>query len=93
MKGARGMTTGVRWGCSRRAILRGGALAVLAFGVPARAGAQPKIDPKLVKYQVRPKADQECDRCLHFIAPDGCKMVAGKISPKGWCSLFAPKPR
>lgn len=87
------MTTGDGRGCSRRAILRGGALAVLAFGVPARAEAQPKIDPKLVKYQPKPKAGQECAHCLHFVAPDGCKMVAGKISPKGWCALFAPKPK
>jgi hypothetical protein len=87
------MMTEDGWGCSRRVILRRGALAVLAFGVPALAGAQPKIDPKLVKYQLKPKDGQECDHCLHFIAPDGCKMVAGKISPKGWCALFAPKPK
>lgn len=87
------MTIRDGWGYSRRAILRDGALAILALGVPAPAAAQPKIDPKLVKYQLKPKADQECDRCLHFIAPDGCKMVAGKISPKGWCALFAPKPK
>ena len=87
------MTIGDGWACSRRAILGGGALGVLALVAPAPVGAQPKIDPKLVKYQLTPKADQECDRCLHFIPPDGCKMVAGKISPKGWCALFAPKPK
>ena len=87
------MTIGEGWACSRRAVLRVGALSVLAFGGPAPAGAQPKIDPKLVQYQPKPKADQQCDRCLHFIAPDGCKVVAGKISPKGWCARFAPKPK
>ena len=29
---------------------------------------------------------------LQFIAPDGCKLVAGKINPKGWCLLYAAKP-
>ena len=36
---------------------------------------------------------QECDGCLHFVAPSSCKMVDGKINPKGWCALFAPKPK
>jgi hypothetical protein len=79
--------------CSRRALIRGGVLTVLAIGLPTRAGAQTKIAPKLVQYQDKPKGTQECDHCLHFIAPSSCKMVSGTINPKGWCALFAAKPK
>lgn len=60
---------------------------------PSRAGAQQKIAPKLVQYQTTPKNKQQCSTCLHFVAPDSCKMVEGKIAPEGWCSLYAPKPK
>jgi len=78
---------------SRRRVLRVG-LGVLAVALaPARAFAQTKIAQKLVQYQEKPKGPQECDNCLHFVAPASCKMVEGKINPKGWCQLYAPKPK
>jgi len=86
------MTIGNGSQLSRRAIIQVGLL-VLATGVSARAEAQQKIAANLVQYQQKPKGTQECDRCLHFVPPDGCKVVAGKINPKGWCALFAPKPK
>jgi hypothetical protein len=79
-------------GASRRTLLRM-AVALLATGIPGLAAAQQKIAQKLVQYQEKPKGPQECDTCLHFVAPNGCKVVEGKINPKGWCSLFAPKPK
>jgi hypothetical protein len=79
-------------GASRRTLLRM-AVALLAVGLPGRVAGQQKIAQKLVQYQEKPKGPQECDTCLHFVAPNGCKMVEGKINPKGWCSLFAPKPK
>ena len=77
---------------SRRALLRVG-VGMLAALIPVKAEAQPKIAPKLVQYQEKPKGPQECDNCLHFVAPSSCKMVDGKINPKGWCQLYAPKPK
>lgn len=78
---------------SRRNVLRAG-LGVLAGAlIPARAVAQQKIAQKLVQYQEKPKGPQECDNCLHFVPPAACKMVDGKINPKGWCQLYAPKPK
>ena len=77
---------------SRRALLWGCVGLALAGG-PRRALAQQKVAPKLVQYQEKPKGTLECDHCLHFIAPSSCKMVEGKINPKGWCALFAPKPK
>jgi hypothetical protein len=77
---------------SRRALL-GAILGAVAALVPHRAGAQQKIAPKLVQYQEKPKGSQECDNCLHFVPPSSCKMVEGTINPKGWCQLYAPKPK
>ena len=77
---------------SRRGILRGALAVVIAAGASVRAWAQQKTPQKLVQYQEKPKGTQECDTCLHFVAPDSCKLVEGKINPKGWCALFAPKP-
>ena len=77
---------------TRRAML-GAALGMLAALIPAAARAQTKIAQKLVQYQEKPKGPQECDNCLHFVPPSSCKMVAGKINPKGWCQLYAPKPK
>jgi hypothetical protein len=59
----------------------------------ARTEAQQKMAPKMVQYQQTPKKDQKCSVCLHFVAPDGCKLVEGKINPEGWCALYAPKPK
>ena len=87
------MTDGTGYRASRRAVLWTGVAALAATLIPARAGAQPKIVPKLVQYQEKPKGPQECDNCLHFVAPSSCKMVEGKINPKGWCQLYALKPK
>ena len=39
------------------------------------------------------KAGQKCSGCALFKAPAGCQVVKGKISPEGWCSAYAPKPK
>lgn len=75
---------------SRRVVLQAGVFAVAA-GLTGRATSQSKIAQNLVQYQDKPKGDQECDKCLQFEAPNSCKVVAGKIDPKGWCAAFAPK--
>jgi hypothetical protein len=87
------MTDDTRFMASRRTVLWTGLVAGAATLIPMRAGAQAKIAPKLVQYQEKPKGPQECDNCLHFVAPSSCKMVDGKINPKGWCQLYAPKPK
>lgn len=81
-----------------RAVTRRTLLTILPLAAAApvllrirQAQAQQKADPKLVKYQETPKDKQECDKCLHFVAPNACKLVAGKINPKGWCMLYALK--
>ncbi len=76
---------------SRRTVLCMGAAAVAAVGVATRASAQEKIDKAMVLYQDKPKEDQQCSKCLHFQPPNACAIVAGTISPTGWCGAFAPK--
>jgi hypothetical protein len=79
---------------TRRAVLWTTVAALAAaVAVPPRTDAQTKIAQKLVQYQEKPKGPQECDNCLHFVPPASCKMVEGKINPKGWCQLYAPKPK
>ena len=58
------------------------------------AGVTPKAN---VKFQDHPNGANQCGKCNYFIpgakpdAPGQCKVVAGPITPKGWCILFAPK--
>ena len=87
---------------SRRTILKKGMIA--AAGVltasslfriqPAQAGNTPKA---AMMYQDKPHGKQKCAGCIHFIpdknpkANGTCNVVAGSISPLGWCVAFAPK--
>lgn len=43
-----------------------------------------------VQYQIQPKGEQKCGNCMNFIAESNtCKRVEGKISPQGWCIIWA----
>lgn len=49
-----------------------------------------KASQESVRYQTQPKGEQKCGNCVNFIAAsNSCKLVEGKISPAGWCSLWA----
>ncbi len=80
----------------RRAILKGGALfagTALVAGVgPARqALAQQKATKESMKYQDKPNGDKQCSNCNFFVAPNGCKIVEGTISPQGYCISWQKK--
>ena len=51
--------------------------------------------PATVQYQPKPKNGQQCSQCRYFIngksktANGECTIVAGPISPKGWCVAFS----
>jgi hypothetical protein len=62
-------------------------LAALSFSGEAVA----KVAQKTVQYQPNPKGGLSCAGCNSFIAPDQCKLVAGEISPSGWCHLWTKK--
>ncbi len=78
---------------TRRGLLRTG-LTILAGGViatAAHAQDDSKVEQSVVQYQTSPKDGQQCSGCVNFVAPNACKVVAGTISPSGWCVAFAPK--
>jgi hypothetical protein len=81
---------------SRRGMMRTslGLLAAGAAVVTTARTAQAqdqKIAKNLVQYQEMPKDGAECDKCVNWVAPNGCKIVSGTINPKGWCVAYAPK--
>ena len=69
--------------------------AVVASATSTEAAAS--ITQKTAAYQNKPKNGKDCDDCRFFIvassksAPGTCQIVVGKISPNGWCKLFASK--
>jgi hypothetical protein len=84
---------------NRRSLLRGlaivpGAALLVGVGAAQAAGTVPKAN---AKYQNMPKGAQQCGKCNYFLPGTPatglgqCKLVAGPISPNGWCQLFAPK--
>ncbi len=82
---------------SRRAALKAG-LAVTGFAALAAATARRaaaddsvKVEKAAVQYQDQPKDGQKCSACVNFQAPNACVIVAGNISPEGWCLSYAPK--
>jgi High potential iron-sulfur protein len=85
-------------GLSRRRVFQtliGSAAAIgagLALVTAEPADAQAKTPKKVAKYQDHPKNGQQCSKCRFFRPPKSCQLVAGDISPNGWCSFFAAKP-
>lgn len=91
------MTTRREDKATRRQVMRAGLAAVggvAAVSVGARAEsrfAQDKIAQEQVQYQKMPKDGAKCSTCVNWEAPNSCKIVAGTISPDGWCIAYAPK--
>jgi hypothetical protein len=80
---------------SRRRLLQGVALLatgpLTAFLLTEDALAQQKASKESMKYQDKPNGNKQCSNCAQFVAPDGCKVVAGTISPQGYCLAWAKK--
>jgi len=34
--------------------------------------------------------DYKCKKCIWWEEPNGCEMVEGNISPRGWCAIWVP---
>ena len=77
---------------SRRHVLRAAA-ALLATTAARRAAAEPqtpaKLPPREAGYQPTSKYGQSCEMCQLFRPPHACQIVAGEISPDGWCKFFS----
>ncbi|MGH6778220.1 MAG: high-potential iron-sulfur protein [Bradyrhizobium sp.] len=65
--------------------------AALSLGLSESAEAQSKVSKTIAKYQDQPNGGNECSLCQFFQGPHSCQLVAGDISPNGWCSFFAKK--
>jgi len=77
---------------SRRTVLRGLVAAGCALCLPRLGHAEAgKLSQVQAQYQDKPKGDQKCANCMHFVAPNSCKVVDGTISPDGWCTLWVKK--
>ena len=79
---------------SRRGMMKATLGLAAAAGIAAAGSARAqdqKIEQSLVQYQEMPKDGAECDKCVNWVAPNSCKIVAGTINPKGWCVAFAPQ--
>ena len=88
-------------GFSRRRIMRAGALlagaGLIGHRAQAQAPAYGTTPPQAVGYRDQPNAGHDCSGCRFFIPaadaaqPGHCHIVAGSISPHGWCSVWTPK--
>ncbi len=86
---------------SRRSLLKGAALLAGVAAVPALLASKEALAAKASKasmqYRDKPNGSKECAGCMQFIpgkskAANGtCKVVAGPISPHGYCIAWAPK--
>lgn len=67
-------------------------IAIGAFAsLCAEADAAATMDQKTAGYVSHPVGGKQCSGCVQFVSPSSCKLVKGKISPKGWCKFYAAK--
>jgi len=89
---------------SRRELLKKSLLIPIAAAVPAviasrRADAAPasKAPKAAMLYMDKPHGKDKCANCIHFQpakapgAAGSCTVVAGAISPHGWCVAYTRK--
>lgn len=87
---------------SRRDALKWLAVAATVATVPGlitsqeSQARQAKVPKSALQYQDHPNGNQACDKCIHFLpgstldSRGACQVVAGSISPHGWCYAFTP---
>jgi hypothetical protein len=60
-----------------------------AADTESRGNQNGKMSQEQAEYQNQPKDDQQCSNCRFFVAENNtCEVVAGQISPQGWCKLW-----
>jgi hypothetical protein len=72
---------------SRRRLIRVALGAAVATAAAPAATAQ-KVSQAEARYQDQPKSGLSCSACALFRPPAACAIVAGVISPHGWCRFF-----
>ncbi|HVC48732.1 MAG TPA: high-potential iron-sulfur protein [Burkholderiales bacterium] len=86
---------------SRRSFLKGAMFLAAGTAIPLAAFsrnalADAKVSKAAMHYQDTPNGSAHCSTCIQYIPGSGggngtCKVVAGSISPNGWCLAYAPK--
>ena len=86
---------------SRRSFMKAGVVVPLTIALPALFVARKAEAAKAAKaamlYQNKPHGKDHCSNCMHFIpgktskANGDCNVVAGSISPEGWCVAYTRK--
>jgi hypothetical protein len=85
------------WLKSSGKIVAAVAVAPIVFSSMAHASDDGLQSKTSVGYQDHPHKSDMCSNCQHFIpgaspTADGtCHVVAGKISPHGYCYAYTPK--
>lgn len=74
----------------RALILMGGVLLGAGSIAKTAMAAGTKMAQSAVGYRGKPQGAARCDGCTQWQAPASCKIVAGAISPSGWCTVYAP---
>ncbi|MFA6188448.1 MAG: high-potential iron-sulfur protein [Sulfuricurvum sp.] len=65
------------------------AVGAVSFGT---VSLHAKVTKLVVKYQQKSTTGKTCKDCAHFLfKTNECKLVEGKISPKGWCTYYLKK--
>jgi len=62
----------------------GGTVSGCAHG-PKMPGTTPKAE---ANYQDHASGLAHCGICRHFASPNVCEVVAGPVSPDGWCRFY-----
>jgi hypothetical protein len=71
--------------------------AAAAVATVSEASAAAKTPQNAVQYQSTPKGNAKCSGCKLFLpgkdpkAKGQCQVVAGNISPNGWCVVYSAK--
>lgn len=85
---------------SRRRFFRIGATVAAGAVMPllwSRASEAGKVSKSAMAYRDHPYQGHSCSACIYFrpgpsaSAPGTCAVVAGSISPHGYCLAFTPK--
>ncbi len=77
---------------SRRNLLLTAAVAAPSAALMGMAAKAAQVTQASVNYQNSSKDGHSCSNCKLFVAPSSCKIVAGKVSPGGWCELWNDRP-
>jgi len=68
-------------------------MTILGLSTIGTSSLYGKGSKKRFEYQDTPKNGEKCVNCMHFLPETNeCKVIAGSISPDGWCNLYREDP-